>query len=163
MGVSPWYAKHPMIGVPKGRHDGSKCLRISGTFISSLQDFGNGCYQIHGLSPMAKACRRFTVRRMGNRIHSRGPFQSYRSKLFMPSVDHQIQESKTDTPREWRTTRIAIDGVVVRFVDDSNYLTIIAEGELESERLKSIVDEPKNGCLAPGYGSLDLSKHCGSH
>lgn len=61
--------------------------------------------------------------------------------LFTPSSDHRLQESDADAPREWRTTRIAIDGVVVRFVDDSNYLTVIAEGELESERLKSIVDE----------------------
>ena len=29
----------------------------------SLQDFGIGCEQIHGLAPMASACRRFTASR----------------------------------------------------------------------------------------------------
>lgn len=62
-------------------------------------------------------------------------------KIFAPSIDHQLQESNTDGPSDWRTTRIAVDGVLVRFVDDSHYLTVIAEGELQSDRLKSIVDE----------------------
>lgn len=29
--------------------------------MSSLQDFGTGCPQVHGLSPMASACRRFAA------------------------------------------------------------------------------------------------------
>ncbi len=31
--------------------------------MSSLQDFGNGCQQVRGLSPMATSCRRFTANR----------------------------------------------------------------------------------------------------
>ncbi len=62
-------------------------------------------------------------------------------KLLTPSIAHKIQESKVDSESEWRTTRITVDDVQVRFVDDSNYLTVIAEGELSPDRLKSIVDE----------------------
>ena len=40
--------------------------------MSSLQDFGNGCQQVHGLSPMASACRRFTASRNVTKLNFAG-------------------------------------------------------------------------------------------
>lgn len=61
--------------------------------------------------------------------------------LFTPAICHQVLESKTEEYKDWRTTRVMVDGVIVRFVDDSECLTVIAEGEMERGRMKSIIDE----------------------
>lgn len=62
-------------------------------------------------------------------------------QLFAPSVNHELPESGSEAPGRWRTTRITVDGVQLRFIDDHDNLTVVAEGEFPSERLKFIVKE----------------------
>ena len=40
--------------------------------MSSLQDFGNGCPQVHGLPPMASAFRRFAASRNVTKLNVEG-------------------------------------------------------------------------------------------
>jgi hypothetical protein len=49
-----------------------------------------------------------------------------------------------ETPDSWQTQRIVVDGIVVRFVDDSNYLTVIVERPLEAGKSDLFVEELAN-------------------
>ncbi len=61
--------------------------------------------------------------------------------LFKPSMENRELESQADDDNDWRTTRICIDGIQVRFIDDSDYVSVVSEGQLATAKLESILEE----------------------
>ena len=79
MGVSPWSGWHRDVKVPKGRH---AVFKYYGHVVpSGLRQW---LPTIHGLSPMATACRRFTASRIDVMLQNSisKTIQSYSSKLL---------------------------------------------------------------------------------
>ena len=66
---------------------------------------------------------------------------AYKS-LFVPAIAHTTPSIRDESESDnWRTTRLLIDGVCIRFVDDSEYITVVAEGDLETATLISLIEE----------------------
>ncbi len=57
--------------------------------------------------------------------------------LYVPKVKHEAIQKDPENDDDWQSARILVNGVVVRFSDDMDRLTITVEGDLE----KSIVEE----------------------
>jgi hypothetical protein len=41
----------------------------------------------------------------------------------------------------WRTTRVTVDDVLIRFVDNTYNVTVVAEGDLESSKQTVLIDD----------------------
>lgn len=41
----------------------------------------------------------------------------------------------------WRTTRVTVDDVLIRFVDNTYNVTMVAEGDLESSKQTILIDD----------------------
>jgi hypothetical protein len=41
----------------------------------------------------------------------------------------------------WRTTRVTVDDVLIRFVDNTYNVTVVAEGDLESSKQTILIDD----------------------
>lgn len=68
--------------------------------------------------------------------------------LFRPSIKHEAVSKDApgddeDGDGDWRTTKVRIDGVLVRFVDDMGKLTIVVEGTLPESVLESLAEEAR--------------------
>jgi len=60
------------------------------------------------------------------------------NRLYHPPVDHSTVERNADDDGDWRTKRILVDGVCVRFADDTQRLTVTVEGEMPASVIESI-------------------------
>ena len=56
--------------------------------------------------------------------------------LYTPPIPHSPIEQEPENEDDWRTKKMVIEGVRVRFVDDRDHLTVTIEGDLP----KAIVD-----------------------
>jgi hypothetical protein len=61
--------------------------------------------------------------------------------LYQPAIPHQAVEGDVECDNDWRTTRIMLDGVCVRFVDDLYRLCVTVEGKLPQETLEALSAE----------------------
>lgn len=59
------------------------------------------------------------------------------NRLYHPPVDHSTVERNADDEGEWRTKRILVDDVCVRFADDTQHLTVTVEGEMPASVIES--------------------------
>jgi hypothetical protein len=59
----------------------------------------------------------------------------------------------------WRTTRVMVDGVFIRFFDNSDNVTVVAEGDLESSKLTFLIDDLVRKLLTT-RGALSTKRDC---
>lgn len=60
------------------------------------------------------------------------------NRLYNPPVNHSTVERNADEEGDWRTNRILVDDVCVRYTDDTQHLTVTVEGEMPASVIESI-------------------------
>ncbi|MDC0668262.1 hypothetical protein [Nannocystis radixulma] len=76
-------------------------------------------------------------------------------RLFRPSVAHEILPDQDDS---YKTTRISVDGVVVRFVDNGYSLQMTVEGDLPESTVDAIAEELREKLSTLEQTSYTLNK-----
>ena len=62
--------------------------------------------------------------------------------LFVPNIEHTSQPVQDESESgSWRTTRVMVDGVLIRFVDNTYNVTVVAEADVESSKLTILIDD----------------------
>ena len=61
--------------------------------------------------------------------------------LYSPPVPHSPIAQDPENEDEWRTTKITVDGVLLRYADDMDCLTVTIDGELPRATIESIAED----------------------
>lgn len=61
--------------------------------------------------------------------------------LYTPPLDHSPVTPDPEDPEDWRTKKILVDGVSVRFTDDMDRLTVTIEGDLPTRIVKALAED----------------------
>jgi hypothetical protein len=61
--------------------------------------------------------------------------------LYTPSIKHEVVSLNPESDNAWRSRRILMRGVIVRFTEDMNCLTVTVEGDLDRSTVEAIAME----------------------
>ena len=61
--------------------------------------------------------------------------------LYTPGIRHEIVQRDPEDENDWRSNRIIVDGVTVRFTEDMDHLTVTVEGDLPKSAVQAMAVE----------------------
>ncbi len=61
--------------------------------------------------------------------------------LYTPSIEHEVVSPNPENNNDWRSKRIFVRGVMVRFTEDMNLLTATVEGDLDRSTVEALALE----------------------
>jgi len=61
--------------------------------------------------------------------------------LYRPQVTHTPLDPKDECDEDWRTKRINVEGVQVRYVDDMDHVTVTVEGNLDRTIVEALAED----------------------
>jgi hypothetical protein len=104
---------------------------------------GNHLFDLRWYAQYAGDARAWAAARVAGHLERIGhlPDLAAYAARFAPPVAHEVVP--TEDPDEWRTTRIAIDGVIVRYDEDGYQVAITIEGDLPDATAALIVEDAR--------------------
>lgn len=79
---------------------------------------------------------------LADEIGTEPDMEAYAS-LYTPTVSHSPIDPDPENDDDWREKRITIDGVLVRYTDDMDRLTVTVQGDLPKEVIESLAVDLK--------------------